>query len=146
MDPEHRELTWKLLDTERRERQTTILFSTHYLDEAEPCDHVVLLSNGRAVSAGTPATLKASVGEEVVEVEGPDGDQLLPALRNLVSVQTTIKTERGYRVGICGPRDKLAGLAGVVPRLSHFTVRPVTLDDVYFARTEAAGGPSSQVR
>ena len=44
LDPEHRELIWTILDRERRERGTTILFSTHYLAEAEPADRVVLLA------------------------------------------------------------------------------------------------------
>ena len=55
LDPEHRELIWTILGAERRERGTTILFSTHYLAEAEPADRVVLLSRGRVVADGTPA-------------------------------------------------------------------------------------------
>ena len=50
LDPEHRELIWTILAAERRERGTTILFSTHYLAEAEPADRVVLLSRGRVVA------------------------------------------------------------------------------------------------
>ena len=146
LDPEHRVRTWKLLDAERRERAVTILFSTHYLAEAEPCDYVVLLANGRAVSAGAPAALKASIGEEVVEIEGPDGDRLLSALGDLVSVRTTIKTECGYRVGICGSRDRLTELAGVTLKLNRFAVRPVTLEDVYFARTQTASALDNPIR
>jgi len=68
LDPEHRELIWTILAAERRERGTTILFSTHYLAEAEPADRVVLLSRGRAVADDTPAALRAAVGEEVAEI------------------------------------------------------------------------------
>ena len=71
LDPEHRELIWTILGAERRERGTTVLFSTHYLAEAEPADRVVLLSRGRAVADGTPAALRAAVGAEVAEIEGP---------------------------------------------------------------------------
>src|SRR5688572_17998253 len=39
LDPEHRDRAWRLLEAERRERGTTIVFSTHYLAEAEQCDH-----------------------------------------------------------------------------------------------------------
>ena len=46
LDPEHRERIWSLLDRERRDHGTTILFSTHYLAEAEPADRVVLLARG----------------------------------------------------------------------------------------------------
>ena len=38
LDPEHRDRMWTLLEDERRARGTTILFSTHYLTEAEACD------------------------------------------------------------------------------------------------------------
>ena len=138
LDPEHRDRTWNLLETERRERGTTILFSTHYLAEAEGCDFIVFLANGQVVASDSPAALKATVGDEVIEIEGPGADSLLAQLPSLVDVRLAIKTERGYRVGIVGARDGLARLAGMVPRLVRFSVRPATLDDVYFAKTQTA--------
>jgi ABC-2 type transport system ATP-binding protein len=137
LDPEHRDRAWRLLDTERSERGATILFSTHYLAEAESCDHVVLLAGGRVVGAGTPAALKAVVGDQVIEVEDSDAVRLLPALHDLLSVRQTIRTERGYRVGISGPHEELTRLAALTAGLVRFTVRPATLDDVYFARVQA---------
>jgi hypothetical protein len=80
LDPEHRDRAWRLLDTERSERGGDDLFSTHYLAEAESCDHLVLLAGGRVVGAGTPAALKAVVGDQVIEVEDSDAVRLLPAL------------------------------------------------------------------
>jgi ABC-2 type transport system ATP-binding protein len=137
LDPEHRDRAWRLLDTERSERGATILFSTHYLAEAESCDRVVLLAGGRVVGAGTPAALKAVVGDQVIEVEDSDAGRLLPALHDLLSVRQTIRTERGYRVGISGPHEELTRLAALTAGLVRFTVRPATLDDVYFAQVQA---------
>lgn len=138
LDPEHRDRAWRLLETERRERGTTIVFSTHYLAEAEGCDRVVLLANGRSVGSDTPAVLKAMLGDEVLEIEGPDAHHLLAVLQNSLNVRITIKTERGYRVGIVGRRDGLAKLGGLAPGLVRLTIRPATLDDVYFARTQGS--------
>jgi ABC-2 type transport system ATP-binding protein len=138
LDPEHRDRAWRLLETERRERGTTIVFSTHYLAEAEGCDRVVLLANGRSVGSDRPAALKAMLGDEVVEIEGPDAHHLLAALQESVNVRITIKTGRGYRVGIVGRRDGLVKLGGLAPGVVRFTIRPATLDDVYFARTQGA--------
>jgi ABC-2 type transport system ATP-binding protein len=138
LDPEHRDRAWSLIETERIERGTTVLFSTHYLAEAEPCDHVVLLARGRSVRAGTPAALKALIGDEVVEIEGPDATIVLSQLQDLVDVRITIRTERGYRVGIAGPREKLPVFSAGALRLQRFAVRPTTLDDVYFAVTQEA--------
>jgi ABC-2 type transport system ATP-binding protein len=74
LDPEHRERVWSLLESRRRDHGTTILFSTHYLAEAEPADRVVLLSMGRVVASDSPAAVKATIGVEVAEIEGPGAD------------------------------------------------------------------------
>ena len=139
LDPEHRDRAWTLLEAECRERGTTILFSTHYLAEAEACDRVVLLAHGRAAGNDSPIALKATLGDEVIEIEGPDAPRLLATLHELVTVRVTIKTERGYRIGIIGQRDGLAKLGGIASGLVRFTIRPASLDDVYFARTQMAG-------
>jgi ABC-2 type transport system ATP-binding protein len=136
LDPEHRDRMWTLLDDERRARGTTILFSTHYLTEAEACDDVVLLSRGASVAEGSPVELKALVGSDVAEIEGPDADRLLEAARDAGMVRTVVRTERGYRIGLSGPREPLTRLAAAMPGVSRFGFRPPTLEDVYFERTQ----------
>jgi ABC-2 type transport system ATP-binding protein len=135
LDPEHRERMWTLLEDDRRLRGTTILFSTHYLIEAEACDHVVLLSRGASVAEGSPLALKALVGSDVAEIEGPDAERLLEAARGLGLPRTVMRTERGYRIGFGGPREPLTALAAAMPRITRFAFRPPTLEDVYFERT-----------
>jgi ABC-type multidrug transport system ATPase subunit len=136
LDPEHRNLVWSLLSAERRLRGTTVLFSTHYLAEAEPADLVVLLSAGQVVASDTPAALRRSIGQEVVEVEGPGAERLLEALRGLGAADGSVSTERGLRVGLRGSRDAVVELAGGAPGIDRFAIRPATLEDVYFALTQ----------
>jgi ABC-2 type transport system ATP-binding protein len=135
LDPEHRDRMWTLVDAERRERATTILFSTHYLAEAESCDRVVLLARGRVVAADTPAALMSAVGSEVVEVEGPGADAAVRALAAVATVGPAVRTERGHRVGVANVHGDLARTLGSVSAITRFAIRPVTLEDVYFART-----------
>ena len=135
LDPEHRELIWTILASERRERGTTIVFSTHYLAEAEPADRVVLLSRGRAVADGTPAALRSAVGREVAEIEGPGAERLARALRGLGAAAVVLRTERGFRVGINGERDAVVELARAASGIERLTLRAASLEDVYFART-----------
>jgi len=136
LDPEHRERVWSLLESRRRDHGTTILFSTHYLAEAEPADRVVLLSMGRVVASDSPAALKATIGAEVAEIEGPGAERLAKALCGFGATQTTVRTERGFRVGLTGERDAVIELAGTAPGIVRFALRPATLEDVYFARTQ----------
>ena len=137
LDPEHRELIWRILADERRERGTTVLFSTHYLAEAEPADRVVLLSRGRVVANDTPRALRHAVGAEVAEIEGPGAERLVRALKGLGTVRTVLRTERGYRVGVAKEREAVVDLAAKAPGIERLALRPATLEDAYFARTRS---------
>lgn len=136
LDPEHRERLWSMLENQRCTRGTTILFSTHYLTEAEPSDQVVLLAAGRVVASGTPASLRATVGSEVAELEGPGAERLVEAWRESGASVSTVHTGRGVRVGLRGSRETVIELAGSAPGIERFALRPATLEDVYFAKTQ----------
>ncbi len=95
-----------------------------------------MLANGRGVAIEAPAVLKARIGNEVIEMEGPDAEDAIAGIRAIVPIQMAIRTTRGYRIGIAGSGDEVAKLATLAPRLVRFAIRPTTLDDVYFALTE----------
>jgi ABC-2 type transport system ATP-binding protein len=138
LDPEHRDRMWELVERERRERGATVLFSTHYLAEAEGCDRVVLLAGGRVVADDTPGALKAAIGDEIVELEGAGSEALAEALRGAAHVRLFSRTRRGYRLGTAGSHEDITRMVGAAREITHFTMRPATLEDVYFARTQAA--------
>ena len=71
LDPQIRQELWALIDLLRSEG-TTILMSTHYIEEAQRlADTVLIMSHGKAVAAGPPADLVAEhAGAEVLEVYG----------------------------------------------------------------------------
>src|ERR671936_145871 len=71
LDPQVRQELWALIDALRSEG-TTILMSTHYIEEAQRlADTVLIMSHGRAVAVGAPAELIAAhAGTEAVEVYG----------------------------------------------------------------------------
>jgi lipooligosaccharide transport system ATP-binding protein len=72
LDPQVRQELWALIDALRTEG-TTILMSTHYIEEAQRlCDTVVIVSHGSAVASGPPAALvREHAGVEALEVYGP---------------------------------------------------------------------------
>src|SRR5262245_62633629 len=71
LDPQVRQELWALIDALRAEG-TTILMSTHYIEEAQRlADTVLIMSHGKAVAAGPPAELVAEyAGREAIEVYG----------------------------------------------------------------------------
>lgn len=54
LDPQTRRQLWDVLRTLRREEKLTVLLTTHYIEEAEDADSVLILSEGQAVAHGTP--------------------------------------------------------------------------------------------
>jgi lipooligosaccharide transport system ATP-binding protein len=72
LDPQVRQELWALIDALRSEG-TSILMSTHYIEEAERlADSVTIMSHGKAVAAGRPSELvHEHAGREAVEVYGP---------------------------------------------------------------------------
>jgi ABC-2 type transport system ATP-binding protein len=68
LDPTARRLVWERLHALRAEVATTILMTTHQMEEAESqCGRVAIMSSGRIVAEGTPAALKEETGEESLD-------------------------------------------------------------------------------
>lgn len=76
LDPNARRELWDHLVRLRDEGEVTSLLTTHLMDEAEKADRVAILNKGRIVAIGTPEKLKATVGGEVLEMEGPEPRRL----------------------------------------------------------------------
>ena len=82
LDPQIRRQMWDMIRATKIEGRTIVL-TTHYIEEAEIlCDRVGILSRGRLIALDTPQSLKAIVGEYVVEFISPGGKLLQEICRN----------------------------------------------------------------
>ncbi len=120
-----RQELWALIDALRAEG-TTILMSTHYIEEAERlADTVLIMSHGKAVAAGPPAALVAEhAGREAVEVYGP------PA--RLAEVEAEAAAA-GLRTRRTGTSVSVLGADGDGAREGER--RPANLEDVFVLLT-----------
>lgn len=76
LDPQIRRQLWDIIRKTKKEGRTVII-TTHYIEEAEAmCDRVGILSKGRLIALDTPHSLRANVGEYVVEYITPEGKLL----------------------------------------------------------------------
>ena len=65
LDPVSRIAVWEMLRTIKAERDLTVLFTTHYMDEADKlCDRIAIVDHGELKALDTPARLKAAVGAD----------------------------------------------------------------------------------
>jgi ABC-2 type transport system ATP-binding protein len=67
LDPHARRALWDSIHRLRAEHGVTVVLTTHYVEEAEPCDRVALLDRGRLAAIGTPAELKHRAGTTTLE-------------------------------------------------------------------------------
>jgi lipooligosaccharide transport system ATP-binding protein len=129
LDPQIRTELWSLIDALRSEG-TTILMSTHYIEEAERlADEVAVMAHGTIIARGRPSDLVAEhAGRQTAEVYGP------PA--RLAEARATAE-EHGLRVRPAGPAIAIMGSEkgsnGAVP--DDALVRAATLEDVFVLLT-----------
>jgi ABC-2 type transport system ATP-binding protein len=72
LDPQTRRSVWEYVLRLREATGLTIFMTTHYMEEAEYCDRIGVIDNGRIVALDTPAALKRMVGQDVVRITTPD--------------------------------------------------------------------------
>ncbi len=76
LDPGARRELWRYLRGLREERGTTILVTTHLMEEAEGCDRLAILDHGKIVTLGTPNELRHRIGGDVITVHTDDPQAL----------------------------------------------------------------------
>jgi lipooligosaccharide transport system ATP-binding protein len=129
LDPQIRTELWTLID-DLRSRGTTILMSTHYIEEAERlADEVALMTNGKIISRGRPAELIVEhAGRETAEVYAPP-ERLLEVRANAEAI--------GLRVRPAGPAIAIVGSeradGAVIPEGA--VRRAASLEDVFVLLT-----------
>lgn len=138
VDPQSRRDFWSAL-FRLAEAGTTILVSTHYMDEAERCHRLAILDHGVKVADGTPAELQANTGMHVVEVVAHDPYQAQVVISGIPEVASV--TQLGVRLRVLIPEthtdpagivDTALSQAGLDAKAS---LSSATLEDVFVAVT-----------
>jgi lipooligosaccharide transport system ATP-binding protein len=127
LDPQVRQELWALIDLLRAEG-TTILMSTHYIEEAERlADTVLIMSHGRAVAAGPPGELIAQhAGRTAIEVYGSPS--------RLAEVEASARAD-GFQTRRTGTSIAVLGAEDADGRAPDGDRRPANLEDVFVLLT-----------
>jgi len=141
LDPRSRQVVWSTI-RELVADGVTLLLTTQYLEEADAlADRIVLIDHGREIAAGTPAQLKAQVGEQRVDVVAADGAEF-ERLTATLAPRFAITALRDQRTVQVAAPDELADLARVLAavedghiQVDEIALRRPTLDDAFLALT-----------
>jgi ABC-2 type transport system ATP-binding protein len=80
LDVPNRRRIWRFIERLRARTGMTVLLTTHYLEEANPCDRVCFIRKGRLVDAGAPHDLVGRLGRHILEIESNDLEALTARL------------------------------------------------------------------
>jgi ABC-2 type transport system ATP-binding protein len=87
LDPGQRRRIWEFLKRLSTESGTTLFLTTHYLEEADPCDRVAIVDRGKIVASGEPATLKRGLGRERIELKSDRPEEFVGRIRELTGLE-----------------------------------------------------------
>ncbi|KQZ60400.1 MULTISPECIES: ABC transporter ATP-binding protein [unclassified Lysobacter] len=138
VDPESRRDFWeKLFDL--ADAGTTLLVSTHYMDEAERCHRIAILDRGVLVADGTPQELTDELAGRTVEVLAPQPRRAQKALVAVPGVLSVAQIGNSLRVLTDRDGDTAARLRGVLAQAGiEAQVEPShpNLEDVFVSATQ----------
>lgn len=135
LDPGARLDLWRYLKTLRDEERVSVLITTHLMEEAEHCDRLAVLSEGRIVALGTPTELKSAIGGDVVVIESPNPESLAERIRARFGIvplvmdgKLRLERSNGHRFSA----ELVEAFPGEIDALS---VSKPSLEDVFIKRT-----------
>jgi ABC-2 type transport system ATP-binding protein len=138
LDPAARRDLSQHVENLRREEGVTILLTTHILADAERCDRLVLLHEGRIVAQGSPAELRARIGGDVVVLDSGDPEGLAAGVRQRFGANATAR-EGHVRVEIANGHRFIAEVVEAFPgSVESVGLHKPSLEDVFVRETGAA--------
>jgi len=143
VDPAARRAFWDMIYG-LAEHGTTVLVSTHYMEEAEYCGRVALMNRGRLIALDRPASLRSSLAEPILEVRTDDAARAVEALDGAAGVIEAAMFGRRLHVAVSD--ETLArssidrGLTGAGLRVESIDRIEPSLEDVFVSLVRREGG------
>ncbi|MFE3190240.1 ATP-binding cassette domain-containing protein [Nocardia sp. NPDC059240] len=147
LDPQSRANLWDHI-RRLRDEGTTIVLTTHYLEEADAlCDRILVMDNGTIVAEGTPDELKRRISGDVIslEIDSATADLAMDVAAEVLELRSRLRTENAPAGKSLVHLTVEHGDAAVVPLLSALgdkgirpgalTVKRPSLDDVFLTLT-----------
>jgi len=129
LDPETRQMVWKVIEDLKKNHGMTIFLTTHYMEEASNADHVVIIHKGKIVAEGTPAILKEKYSYDRLKVVAHDKKQMVEQLESIQRPFEKIADQ--FILTVEDTKDTLSVIDHIRENIKQFEVVKGTMDDVF---------------
>lgn len=137
LDPETRQVVWKVIEDLQKNKNMTIFLTTHYMEEAANADHVVIINKGKIVAEGTPAQLKDTYSQDRLKIVPIDKKLMISWLeQNKISFK---KVSDQYVIPVEDSQHAIKLILEIKKNIHQFEMVQGTMDDVFI---EVIGGDS----
>lgn len=135
LDPQTRASIWGYINELKKQENITIFLTTHYMDEAENCDRIAIMDQGKIVALDTPEELKRQVAKDRVTIETQDNEKTVEALKKQFDIEAKV-SEDAVVFSVKDGEQFVPRLFREleIPILGVSVSRP-TLDDVFMSYT-----------
>jgi len=133
LDPQTRNRMWEYITRLQKEKNITIFLTTHYMDEAEICDHVAIMDNGKIMVNDTPENLKRLYTKDKAIVKVSNPDVFEAALKR--DGHTYKKEKETFYIDIDAVQHFLQFVEEFKNELKDLEIKKGTLNDVFLEIT-----------
>lgn len=134
LDPQSREHIWRYIERLSHEQRTTMVLTTHYMEEVDQlCDRLAIMDAGRIVALDTPAALKQVIGGDVVVLQVDDTN--LDRLQRLGYVTKIDRQQGMLYLTVTNAGVHLPEILQTAGAVASVAVRSPTLNDVFLHYT-----------
>lgn len=135
VDPAVRLDFWDRIQELRAKLGSTVLLTTHLLEEADKCDRLAVLDQGRIVTVGTPGELKSAIGGDVVTLASAEPEAVVARLRERFEIQADVVDGSVRFEDASGAETVARLLRELPPSVDSVTVSKPSLEDVFLHAT-----------
>jgi ABC-2 type transport system ATP-binding protein len=131
LDLPNRRRIWRFIERLRAQTGMTVLLTTHYLEEADGCDRVAFIRNGKLVESGAPRVLVERLGRHILEVEAANLDAVIARIEPVLGSALRDGDVAHFRC----PEEDVGAIArlqsAIGAEVSAWRVRRPNLNDVF---------------
>jgi ABC-2 type transport system ATP-binding protein len=135
LDPQTRASIWEYIRELHRREDITVFVTTHYMDEAENCDRIAIMNEGRIVALDTPEALKQAIGKDRVAITTDDDAAAIASLREQFEIEAAVHEGAVSFAVTAGAAFVPQLFARLDVPIHSVTVTRPSLDDVFLAHT-----------
>ncbi len=129
LDPKTRKQVWEVIFNLRREKNLSVLLTTHYMEEAGEADYVVIIDSGKICAEGTPLELKNRYAGDFITLYGAEESSLLPLGCRYE------KISGGYRVEVKNTAQATEMILAHPELFDDYEIVKGKMDDVFLSAT-----------